>query len=86
MGASIQLVLEDILLKMARHVHRETGQTSLCIGGGVALNGVANNRILREGPFERIHVPPSPGDAGSAVGCAQFAHFAHGGNERRHGA
>ena len=83
MGASIQLVLEDILLKMARHVHRETGQTSLCIGGGVALNGVANNRILREGPFERIHVPPSPGDAGSAVGCAQFAHFAHGGNERR---
>ena len=83
MGASIQLVLEDILLKMIRHVHRETGQTNLCMGGGVALNGVANNRILREGPFERIHVPPSPGDAGSAVGCAQFAHFAYGGNERR---
>ena len=82
-GASIQRVLEEILLKMIRHVHNETGQTNLCLGGGVALNGVANHRILREGPFERIHVPPSPGDAGSAVGCAQFAHFSYGENERR---
>ena len=82
MGASIQCVLEDILLKMVRHVHRETRQTNLCLGGGVALNGVANRRILQEGPFEQIHVPPSPGDAGSAVGCAQFAHFVHNGNKR----
>ena len=75
LAASAQSVLEDVILAMARHVHRETGMSDLCVGGGVALNGVANYRLLREGPFERVHVPPSPGDAGSAAGCAQYLHY-----------
>jgi carbamoyltransferase len=74
-GASAQLVLEETLLKMANHVHRKTGEKNLCIGGGVALNGVANYRILKEGPFEHLFIPPSPGDAGSAIGSAQYAHY-----------
>lgn len=81
-GASAQLVLEEILLKMANHVYEKTGQKNLCLGGGVALNGVANYRILKEGPFENIHIPPSPGDAGSAVGCAQIAYYSNPRNKR----
>jgi carbamoyltransferase len=50
---------------------------NLCLGGGVALNGVANYRILKEGPFESVHIPPSPGDGGSAVGCAQYLYYIH---------
>ena len=76
-AASAQLVLEDILLKMVNHVHKKTGMTNLCFGGGVALNGVANYRILKEGPFENIHIPPSPGDGGSAIGCAQYLYYCH---------
>lgn len=76
-GASVQLVLEEILLKMVHHVFRETGQKNLCLGGGVALNGVANYRILKEGPFEEIFIPPSPGDAGSSIGCAQHAFYSY---------
>ena len=49
----------------------------MCLGGGVALNGVANYRILKESSFENVHIPPSPGDAGSAVGCAQYLYFSH---------
>lgn len=75
LAASAQSVLEVVMLAMARHVHRETGMADLCVGGGVALNGVANYRLLHEGPFERVHVPPSPGDAGSAAGCAQYLHY-----------
>ena len=74
-GASAQKVLEDVLMIMIRHVHKETGQKNLCLGGGVALNGVANTRILKEGPFEKIFIPPSPGDAGSAVGCAMYCYY-----------
>jgi len=81
-AASAQLVLEDILLKMVNHVHKKTGMTNLCFGGGVALNGVANYRILKDGPFENIHIPPSPGDGGSAVGCAQYLYYCHGKNKR----
>ena len=75
-AASAQAVLEHIMLAMARHVRRETGMGDLCMGGGVALNGVANYRILREGAAKRLHIPPSPGDAGSAAGCAQYLHYA----------
>jgi len=82
LGASAQLVLEEILLKMVNHVHKKTNEKNLCLGGGVALNGVANYRILKEGPFENIHIPPSPGDAGSAVGCAQYLYFSHLKNSR----
>ena len=81
-AASAQIVLEDILLKMADHVYKKTKQKNLCFGGGVALNGVANHRILKDGPFEKLHIPPSPGDAGSAVGCAQYSYFCHEKNRR----
>jgi len=81
-GASAQLVLEDILLKMVNHVHEKTKMKNLCLGGGVALNGVANYRILKEGPFENLHIPPSPGDAGSAVGCAQYLYYCYAKNKR----
>jgi len=82
-GASAQLVLEEVLLKMVNHVYKKTGQKNLCLGGGVALNGVANHRILKEGPFENVHIPPSPGDAGSAVGCAQYGYYSHLNNQRK---
>jgi len=81
-GASAQLVLEDILLKMVNHVHSKTKMKNLCLGGGVALNGVTNYRILKEGPFENLHIPPSPGDAGSAIGCAQYLYYYHAKNKR----
>jgi len=74
-GASAQLVLEEIMLKMANHVYKETKKKNLCLGGGVALNGVTNGRILREGPFDEIFIPPSPGDAGSAIGCALYTYY-----------
>ena len=76
-AASAQKVLEDIMLKMVNHVHKKTGMKNLCLGGGVALNGVANYRILKEGPFESVHIPPSPGDGGSAIGCAQYLYYTH---------
>lgn len=81
-GASAQLVLEEILLKIAHHVYNKTNKKYLCFGGGVALNGVANYRILKEGPFEKIYIPPSPGDAGSAIGCALYAYHSHYNNNR----
>ncbi|MBI4354493.1 MAG: carbamoyltransferase [Candidatus Omnitrophica bacterium] len=70
LARSIQVVTEEVMLRMARHVHRETGQRHLCMAGGVALNCVGNGRILREGPFERIWVQPAAGDAGGALGVA----------------
>jgi len=76
-GASAQKVLEDVILKMVNHIHTKTKMKNLCIGGGVALNGVANYKILSEGPFENIHIPPSPGDAGSAVGAAQYLYHVY---------
>lgn len=72
LAASIQHVTEEILLRMARTAHRETGQKNLCLAGGVALNCVANGRILREGPFEDLWIQPAAGDAGGALGTALF--------------
>ena len=69
-AASIQRVTEEILLRMTRHVHAETGLSKLCLAGGVALNCVANGRILREGPVEDIWIQPAAGDAGGALGAA----------------
>ncbi len=71
-AASIQKVTEEIVLRMARHVHRETGMRNLVLAGGVALNCVANGRIQREGPFDSIWIQPAAGDAGGALGAAQF--------------
>jgi carbamoyltransferase len=69
-AASIQAVTEDVVMKMVNHVHRETGLDYLCLAGGVALNCVANGRILREGPFRDLWVQPAAGDAGGALGAA----------------
>jgi carbamoyltransferase len=69
-AASIQAVTEEVVLKMARHVYEETRQKNLCLAGGVALNCVANGRLLREGPFEDIWIQPAAGDAGGALGAA----------------
>ena len=69
-AASIQAVAEEIVMKMVHHVFKETKQKYLCMAGGVALNCVANGRILREGPFEDIWIQPAAGDAGGALGAA----------------
>jgi len=74
LAASVQVVAEEVLLRMARHVHRLTGMRDLCLAGGVALNCVANGRLLREGPFERLWVQPAAGDAGGALGVALLIH------------
>ena len=71
-AASIQWVTEEVMLRAARHVHKETGSKNLCLAGGVALNCVGNGRILREGPFENIWIQPAAGDAGGALGAAIF--------------
>ena len=70
LAASIQVVTENIVLALARSLHEETGAKNLCLAGGVALNCVANGRLLREGPFEKIWIQPASGDAGSALGAA----------------
>jgi carbamoyltransferase len=72
LAASIQQVTEEVLLRMGRHVHRQTGMSRLCLAGGVALNCVANGRLLREGPFDSIWIQPAAGDAGGALGVALF--------------
>ena len=69
-AASIQKVTEEIVLRMARHVQQLTGEENLCLAGGVALNCVANGRLLREGPFKNIWIQPAAGDAGGAIGAA----------------
>jgi carbamoyltransferase len=72
-AASIQQVTEEILLKMARHLRRHTGLKALCMAGGVALNSVANGRILRESGFADLFIQPAAGDSGGAVGAALYA-------------
>ncbi|HSF42847.1 MAG TPA: carbamoyltransferase, partial [Thermoanaerobaculia bacterium] len=71
---SLQVVLEETLLEKARYLHERTGARNLCMAGGVALNVVANGRILREGPFERLFVQPAAGDSGGCLGAAALAH------------
>jgi len=72
-AASAQRLLEEVMLGIASDLQRETGLSDLCLGGGVALNGVANARILREAGFDRLFVPSAPGDAGCALGAALYA-------------
>ncbi len=74
LAASVQAVTEEIMLRIGRHVHAQTGQQRLCLAGGVALNCVGNGRLLREGPFEQIWIQPAAGDAGGALGVALFIH------------
>ncbi|MEM6327207.1 MAG: carbamoyltransferase [Bacteroidota bacterium] len=82
LAASVQTVTEEAVLNMARHVHRETGETALVMAGGVALNCVANGRILREGPFQDLWIQPAAGDAGGALGAALVAAHHWGGAPR----
>jgi len=77
LARSIQVVCEEIILRMARTVHRETGMENLCLAGGVALNCVANGRLLREGPFKQLWIQPAAGDAGGALGVAQLIWHRH---------
>ncbi len=72
LARSVQEVCEEVMLRMARTAHAETGLDDLCLAGGVALNCVGNGRILREGPFRRIWIQPASGDAGGALGVAQL--------------
>ena len=76
-AASVQKVLEDVLVDLARRLREETGLDDLCLGGGVALNGLANARILRESGFRNLYVPCAPGDAGCALGAALYADRVH---------
>ena len=70
LARSVQEIVEDVMLRMARTAHRDTGSTRLCLAGGVALNCVGNGRLLREGPFKEIWIQPAAGDAGGALGVA----------------
>ena len=79
---SIQVVTEEIVLRMARSIHQELGVDKLCLAGGVALNCVANGRLLREGPFKDIWIQPAAGDAGGAIGCALAAYYEKSGAPR----
>ena len=74
-ACSIQTVTEEIMFRLARTVSRETGENQLCLGGGVALNSVANGQLLRSGLFEHIWIQPAAGDAGSALGAALCGHY-----------
>ncbi len=74
MAASIQVVTEEILLKMITYLHKETGMKNLCLAGGVALNSVANFKLLRNGPFDDVYIHPAPGDDGGSVGAAYWAY------------
>ncbi len=82
-AASAQLALEEALLVMARRLYKLAGEPFLCLAGGVALNSVANGRILRETPFEDIYVQPAASDAGTSLGAALYVHHVVAGNRRR---
>jgi carbamoyltransferase len=74
LARSLQALLEEVLLDKARYLHERTGSRHLCLAGGVALNCVANARLLRDGPFARLFIPPAAGDAGGGLGAAALAH------------
>ena len=83
LARSIQDVCEEVVMRLARTVHVRTGMRNLCLAGGVALNCVANGRLLREGPFEKLWLQPAAGDAGGAVGVALLAHHRYNEQPRR---
>jgi len=81
-AASVQHVTEEVLLRMTRAIARETGERNLCLAGGVALNCVANGKVLRDGQFDGIWIQPAAGDAGGAIGAALCAYHLHRGQPR----
>lgn len=82
LARSVQDVTEEIVLKMGRHAFKETGMKNICLAGGVALNCVANGRLLREGPFDEIWIQPAAGDAGGSLGAALIGWYQYLGNSR----
>ena len=82
-AASVQQVTEEIMLRMTRAIARETGERNLCLAGGVALNCVANGKVLRDGKFENVWIQPAAGDAGGSVGAALVAYHLYKGRPRR---
>ena len=83
LAASVQYVTEEVMLRITRELRKTYGIKNLCLAGGVALNCVANGRVLRDAQFERIWVQPAAGDAGGALGAALAAHYDHVGAERK---
>lgn len=82
-ASSLQMLTETAVISMARHVHSETKMRRLCLAGGVALNSMANGRLMREGPFKEVFIQPAAGDAGAALGAAYLAYFAEEKNAKR---
>ncbi|MFQ5634969.1 MAG: carbamoyltransferase [Gammaproteobacteria bacterium] len=83
LAASIQVVTEEVVMRLARTLHRETGEQNLCLAGGVALNCVSNGKLVRNGPFENIWVQPAAGDAGGAAGAAAIVWYDHDKGQRK---
>ncbi len=83
LAASVQVVTEDILLKICENAYLTTGSKNLCLAGGVALNSVANGRIMRESSFENVFVQPAPGDSGGALGAALYVYHVLLGKKRK---
>ena len=83
LARSVQEVTEEIMLRMARHIKKETGEKYLCLAGGVALNCVANGKLLRENIFDDIWIQPAAGDAGGALGAAMIIYHQHLGNPQQ---
>ena len=83
-AASIQTVVEDVLLRLVDYAHTRTGLDNLCLAGGVALNSAANGRIVRESKFKRVYIQPAAGDGGGALGAALYAHHVVLGQPRKH--
>jgi carbamoyltransferase len=77
LAASVQAVLDEIVLRLTRSLAQETGMKNLCLAGGVALNCVSNGKVLRDGRFQRLWIQPAAGDAGGALGAALAAHYLH---------
>lgn len=77
LARSVQEVTEEVMLRMVRHIKKQTGQANLCMAGGVALNCVSNGKLLRSGIFDNIWIQPAAGDAGSAIGAALIAYHHH---------
>ena len=83
-AAAVQLVTEEVLFRILNHVWKETKQENICLAGGVALNSVANGKILKNTPFKRIYIQPAAGDAGNAIGAALFGYHQILGNKKRY--
>ena len=83
LAASIQAVTEEVVLRLTRSLREETGISNLCLAGGVALNCVANGKVLRDGRFEQIYIQPAAGDAGGALGAALVGYHMQLGQQRQ---